>query len=180
MSSQDAAHPFFFRRYMTGGAYGRGHTGRREQDGRGDRRFRDAVPPQQCLDTYVFFTDPTYPETNLSIVRGKAPDGTFHDVTLDCAGTITGWQAVGTGTSSTRRADLVTGNFERVGSCNNGRHVIQSTAAFGMTVWGWGSAATGGQPTVQPPFYSQYVSYGYPAGASVPPINTVVVPPGTQ
>jgi hypothetical protein len=43
-----------------------------------------------------------------------------------------------------------------------------------VTVWGWGSAATGqmGQG-----FYSQYVSYAYPAGAAVSPINPVVIPP---
>ena len=34
--------------------------------------------------------------------------------------------------------------------------------------WGWGSAESGG-------FSSQYVSYAYPAGASVLPINNVVV-----
>ena len=45
---------------------------------------------------------------------------------------------------------------------------------FGVTVWGWGSAATG---EVGSGFYTQYVSYAYPAGASVQPINTVVIPP---
>jgi hypothetical protein len=51
-------------------------------------------------------------------------------------------------------------------------------------VWGWGSAATGGQddPALPPTngIYSQYVSYGYPAGASVQAINQVVVPPVLQ
>jgi hypothetical protein len=182
VSSQDASHPFFFATYMTG-ATDVGNGADDEQDGRGDPDFVTLVPPQQWLDTYVFFTDPTYPETNLSIVRGKAPDGTFHDVTLDCLGTVTGWQGIGKGDYQVVSVDLVTGNFERVGSCDNGRHLIQSTAAFGMTVWGWGSAATGGNsdPTVQTTgIYSQYVSYGYPAGASVQSINQVVVPPVAQ
>ena len=43
-------------------------------------------------------------------------------------------------------------------------------------MWGWGSAATGGT-FLGDVGYSQYVSYAYPAGASVQPINTVVVPP---
>ncbi len=76
-----------------------------------------------------------------------------------------------------------TGDFTGVGGCANGRHVLQSAAPFGLTVWGWGSAVTGGQidPTQpQMGIYSQYVSYGYPAGASVQPINTVVVPPVSQ
>mgnify|MGYP000712832825 CR=1 FL=1 len=46
------------------------------------------------------------------------------------------------------------------GKCDNGLHTIKSDAPFGLTVWGW----------------DQYCSYAYPAGASVQPINTVVVP----
>jgi len=47
------------------------------------------------------------------------------------------------------------------------------------TVWAWGSAATGGawaQPDF-PGFYTQAVSYAYPVGMSVKPINSVVVLP---
>jgi hypothetical protein len=66
----------------------------------------------------------------------------------------------------------VTGNFAKVGNCDNGRHEIKSNAGFGMTVWGWGSSASG--------FSSQAVSYGYPAGASVQAINTVVVVPNPK
>jgi hypothetical protein len=29
-------------------------------------------------------------------------------------------------------------------------------------------------------FYTQYVSYAYPAGAAVAPINQVIIPPGAQ
>ncbi|MBN2197368.1 MAG: hypothetical protein JW751_31485 [Polyangiaceae bacterium] len=66
--------------------------------------------------------------------------------------------------------DLVTGNFQGVNGCANGRHLIESKAPFGVTVWGWGSAAS-------LPFYSQYVSYAYPAGTGVKPVNTTVVQP---
>jgi len=70
----------------------------------------------------------------------------------------------------------VTGDFVGTGSCNNGRHEIKSTASFGVTVWGWGSAATGQGPPLDKGFYSQYVSYAYPAGAGVAPINQLVIP----
>ena len=43
------------------------------------------------------------------------------------------------------RIDLATGNFQGVGGCNNGVHVITSpvlTARFGVTVWGWGNDIT--------------------------------------
>jgi hypothetical protein len=177
VKSQDAQHPFFLASYMTGAAL----MDPSETDGRGDPEFVALVPPQQWLGSYVFFTDPTYPETNLVVARAKAADGTFADVSLDCAGTLTGWQTVGKGDYQVTTVDLVTGNFYRVGNCDNGRHTIQSKGLFGLTVWGWGSAATGGvvDPTQTQAggLYSQYVSYGYPAGASVQAINQVVVPP---
>ena len=91
---------------------------------------------------------------------------------------MAGWTALGTD-YEWARVDLVTGNFTKVGNCDNGRHQMQSTNPFGLTVWGWGSAATAGayrDPSV-PGFYTQAVSYAYPAGASVQPITTVVVPP---
>ena len=125
-------------------------------DGRGDAEFVNVIPPGEFLDKYVFFADPTYSETNLVVVRVKGPKG-FSDVTLDCAGALTGWQPVGTsGNYEYTRTDLVTGNFQPQGNCDNGRHEIQSASPFGLTVWGWGSAATG---NVGAGFYTQYVSY---------------------
>ena len=55
------------------------------------------VPPDQYLGQYVFFTDPTYPETNLVVVRARGTDNNFHDVMLDCGGAITGWTPIGSG-----------------------------------------------------------------------------------
>jgi hypothetical protein len=143
-------------------------------DGRGDAEFVNVIPPGEYQSSYVFFTDPTYPETDLVVVRVKQ-NGAFGDVKLDCAGALGGWQPVGTsGSYEYTRFDLVTGNFQPTGSCDNGRHSITSNAPFGVTVWGWGSAATG---DMLKGFYSQYASYAYPAGAAVAPINPVVIPP---
>jgi hypothetical protein len=108
------------------------------------------------------------------LVRAKGASG-FADVTLDCAGTLGGWQPVGTsGHYEYTRFDLVRYNFQAQGNCDNGRHEIWSELPFGLTGWGWGSADTGSQLSG---FYTQYVSYAYPGGASVAPINEVVVPP---
>jgi hypothetical protein len=175
VKSQDDQHPFYMAQYMTGCTAYWGST----SDCRGDPEFVNVIPPQQYLDDYVLFTDPTYSETELVVIREKGTNG-FADVTLDCVGTLTGWTNVGTsGNYQMTRADLVTGNFSKVGNCDNGRHTMTSTGLFGVTVWGWGSAATGGQYrcTNCSGFYTQAVSYGYPAGASVQPINTVVVVP---
>ena len=59
---------------------------------------------------------------------------------------------------------MIVQNFAPVGSCYNGAHTATSEVPFGLTVWG----------------YDQYASYAYPAGMSVEPINTVVVPPVPQ
>ncbi|HEY5242915.1 MAG TPA: IgGFc-binding protein [Polyangiaceae bacterium] len=179
--SQDANHPFYVSAHMTGAeqfdpGFDDGGATDMPGDGRGDAEFVNVIPPGEYLDSYVFFTDPTYPETDLVIVRTKGSNG-FQDVTLDCAGTLTGWQPIGMSGYEYTRFDLVTGNFQGNGSCNNGRHEIKSTLPFGVTVWGWGSAATGLQGKG---FYTQYVSYAYPAGAGVAPINTVVIPPVAQ
>jgi hypothetical protein len=175
--SQDDDHPFYMSAHMTGCQ----SVSPDPFDCRGDPEFVNMIPSAQFLDGYTFFTDPTYPETNLVVVRRKTEAG-FQDVTLDCAGVLTGWQPIGTsGEYELTRVDLVRGNFEPQGGCDNGRREITSSGPFGLTVWGWGSAATGGSfgfPSGG--FYSQAVSYAYPAGASVQPINTVVVPPVPQ
>jgi hypothetical protein len=207
VSSQDANHPFYLASYMTGGCGApakfddAGVPSCPEVDGGpdgpglgfGDPEFLNVVPPAQYLPHYTFFTDPTYPETNLVIVRMRDPQTmAMPQVTLDCAGVLRGWQAVGTtGKYEMTRVDLSTGDFRGVGKCNNGVHTISGelvgatgspppTPFFGVTVWGWGNNAT--WPTDNPgvdetnPLFTRWVSYGYPAGANFKPLNTAVVP----
>jgi hypothetical protein len=163
VQSQDANHPFFMGGYMTGCE----NADPDLADCRGDPEFVNVVPPEQYLRSYTFFTDPTYPETNLVITRERH-NGSFADVTVDCAGVIANWTQIDTAdTMEYARLDLVTGNYQGVGNCNNGLHVASSAQPFGLVVWGWGSAAT--------PMYTQAVSYAYPAGASIRLINDVVI-----
>ncbi|MBI5535829.1 MAG: IgGFc-binding protein [Deltaproteobacteria bacterium] len=153
VKSQDDKHPFYLSAVMTGGD--NGHSGM------GDPEWVNSVPPAQYLAHYLFLTDPTYGNTNLVFVRQKAKDGTFKDVTLDCVGVLGDWQPVGNeGQYEYTRVDLNVGGQPQ-GACDNGVHIADSEAAFGLTVWGWDS----------------YVSYAYTAGMSTQPINTVVVPP---
>jgi hypothetical protein len=136
--------------------------------GYGDPDVVRAVATPQWPTGYVFFTDPTYPETDLVVVRKKGTAG-FADVTLDCAGTLSGWTAIDQAdTFELTRVDLVRHDFEPQGNCDNGRHEASSKEPFGLTVWGWGTPET--TPT------TGYVSYGYPAGENLSAINTVVVP----
>ncbi|MGK3995385.1 IgGFc-binding protein [Sorangium sp. So ce1024] len=157
VKSQDSNHPFYVGQYMTGG---------NDFMTIGDPDWVNVVPPSQYLDYYVFFTDPTYPETSLVVVRTRSKlNGEFADVELDCAGTLSGWKPVGDDYEYTI-VDLTTGNFEPVGNCANGRHEMRSELPFGVTVWGWGAIQQ-----------NYRVSYAYPAGAGFLPINEVEIPP---
>jgi hypothetical protein len=160
VKSQDRDHPFMLFAYMSGSTWQPG------MDGYGDPDFVVSVPTDQYMPAYVFFADPTYPETNLVLVR-KVKNGKSDDVALDCAGKITGWKKVGD--YEMARADLSRGNFQAQGGCNTGRHEIYSNSPFGLWVWGWGTPET--------TTFTQNVSYGYPGGMNVTPINTVVIPP---
>lgn len=62
--SQDSEHPFLLFTYMTGS--------RAVVEGYGDPEFVRITPAQQYLNRYVFFTDPTYPETNLVAFAKRA------------------------------------------------------------------------------------------------------------
>ncbi|MBW2453941.1 MAG: IgGFc-binding protein [Deltaproteobacteria bacterium] len=163
VSAQDDDHPFLLFTHMAGSQWSQ----LSDNGGYGDVDFVISVPPNQYMSAYVFFADPTYPETNLVVVRSPDDDGNFHDVDLDCAGLLGGWQPVGD--YEWTRIDLITGDFQNVGNCSTGRHEMSSDGRFGLWVWGWGTPLTS--------TFTQNVSYGYPAGMNVQPINTVVIPP---
>lgn len=154
--SQSDAHPFLLFTYMSG-------AGELGEGGWGDADFVRIVPPAQYLSHYVFFADPTYPFTVLTVVRRKR-EGQFEDVTLDCLGApVSGWQPVG-GEFEIAYVKLVD-HFQGQNGCNNGVRQMSSKAPFGVWVWGWGSEDTS----------TGWVSYGYPAGEGVEPINDVII-----
>jgi len=86
-------------------------------------------------------TDPTYPETNLVLVRKKATDGMFKDVLLECGPPLTGWEPIGTGDQyEYLRWDIASGSFMGQNGCDNGVHEATSDGPFGLTIWAWGPA----------------------------------------
>lgn len=157
VKSQDDQHPFYMSAHMRGQQYIL-----QQPNSTGDPEYVNVIPPQQYLDNYLFMTDPTMAYTSINLVRDKAKDGTYKDVKLDCmSAPVTGWKTI-TGTTYQYTVVNLVDNGMGVGQCNNGLHSVKATGAgFGLTVWGW----------------DQYVSYAYPGGASVKPINTVVVIP---
>ncbi len=151
IKAQDNKHPFYLGQIMTGcNNFG----------GLGDEEYVNILPPAQYLRKYVFFSDPTYPTTNLVFIRTKDMAG-FKDVTLDCYGKVGGWKPVGkSGNYEITNVDLIRLGAPNKG-CNNGPHTASSDGRFGIMVWG----------------LDNYSSYAYPAGGSVATINDVVVLP---
>jgi hypothetical protein len=190
--SQDADHPFYMSQYMTGGCLiDPNNNGCAPfdgyPDGVGDAEFVNVVPPAQYLRRYTFFTDPTYPETNLVVVRRlEATTNSFPDVNLDCAGLLGGWQPVGTsGQYQYTRIDLSRFNWQGQNGCDNGVHVITATLPgnppnanpqIGVTVWGWGNTNTYSGTDETNPLSTRWVSYAYPAGANIARLNNVLFP----
>ena len=152
VSSQDAMHPFALAQVRPtanprGGEASRpGATAPMYPPNLGDEEFTVVLPPGQFLTKYVFFTDPTYPTTNLVLTRVAGASG-FQDVTVDCLGKVSGWQPVGTsGKYQVTNVDLLRAGVAS-GTCTNGRQTATSAAPFGVIVWGEDS----------------YSSYAYPA-----------------
>ncbi|MDI1428444.1 IgGFc-binding protein [Polyangium sorediatum] len=164
VSSQDGAHPFSIAQIMDTsnipGGTREGATAPNFEKNLGDEEFVIMLPPEQFLSNYVFFTDPTYPTTNLSLTRVKTSKG-FSEVTVDCLGVISGWKPAG----SDGRFEVTTVDLMRaevgVNGCQNGRHTAKSDGPFGLVVWGLDS----------------YASYAYPAGGYAVTLTDVVIPP---
>ncbi len=176
VKSQDSDHPFSMFTYMSGAGVSDPAADGYDPNfpgGFGDADFVRLVPPAQYMQHYVFFTDVTYPFTVLTVVRKKHGADGFVDVTLDCLGTLSTWAPVGTSGEYEIAFVKLVDHFNAVGNCNNGVHTMDSQGLFGVWVWGWGSEDT----------QTGWVSYGYPAGESVLPINDVVIlneaPPAT-
>jgi hypothetical protein len=154
VQSQDSKHPFHASVYMTGSKYGGGSGGLVT----GDPDYVNVPPADQFLDRYVFFTDYTYPDTRLTVVRRKTAKG-FLPVELDCAGPLEGFAPLGTsGEFEYAWVALTNGYVPQKfakGECGYGRQGAHSDGPFAVTVWGM----------------AQDSSYGYVGGTGLRPIN---------
>ncbi|AKV01121.1 hypothetical protein AKJ09_07784 [Labilithrix luteola] len=154
VKSQGNDYPFYVAVYMSGGDV---------YSTPGDPDFVNIVPDEQFLDHYVFFVDHTFSESVLTLVRRKDESGAFHDVSLDCAGTIAGWQPLGKDGTIEYTWVALTHNGQGVttpaGTCSYGRHEAKSDGAFMVYVWG----------------EDTYASYGFPAGAGSRPTSPYTV-----
>ncbi len=164
VSSQDEMHPFAVAQLMpTANLSGGSRPGAVTDADRygpalGDEEMVVVLPPAQFLSHYVFFTDPTYATTNLALVRVADASGTFSPVTVDCLGEIGDWQAVGSeGRFEVANVDLMRAFMPGASGCDNGRHVADSGAPFGLMVWG----------------EDTYSSYAYPAGGNAAALTTL-------
>jgi IgGFc binding protein len=151
--SQDAEHPFYVATVMTGAAL--------VASAWGDPETTIMVPTDQWLDSYGFYSDYSYELSSISVARRKS-NGVFQDVTLDCAGVLTGWKPITadyewTTVVLTRRGRSQT---YPAGKCNDGAHQIKSDGAFSIAVWGLSPSA----------------SYSYSGGTGLRPATQLHVP----
>ena len=155
VQSQDVEHPIAVYSYMNGNSW------QQATANEGDPEAVPVIPSEQYLDRYVFFADPTYPNSQIVVVRSREEGKEFAPVTLDCAGTLEGWTPVGTsGKYESVRVRLTKQSIPQqigTGTCGAGRHEIKSTGPFGVTVWGTAFVA----------------SYGYPGGSAIRKLNSV-------
>jgi hypothetical protein len=161
VQSQDPAHPFLLLLEMSG-------SEALAASGYGDPEVVPVTPPAQFVTDVSFSLNPTFPEADLVIVRAKDGLGVFRDVTLDCAGALSGWTPVGD--YEWTRVDLVAGDFSRQGACGAGWNHASSAGPFGLTVWGWTTP-------LAPSVSSASASYGVQAGATMRTLNSVVITP---
>lgn len=156
VKSQDRDHPFMVHSYMSGAQFPV-PTG-----ALGDPEFMTVVPSEQYLGRYVFWVDPSFPNSHLVVVRAREEGKDFKPVTLDCAGPLDDWTPVGTSGKYeyTRPWLLKAGQAQPVGTgtCSGGRREITSDGPVAVTVWGMGN----------------FSSYGYPGGAGLRELNAVV------
>ncbi|MGZ4779061.1 MAG: IgGFc-binding protein, partial [Thermoanaerobaculia bacterium] len=165
VTSQDAMHPFTFAQLMTSanlpggsrpGATATGPYGLQL----GDEEFVLAFPPAQYLRRYVFFTDPTYPTTNLVLVRVRNEGELPVPIFVDCLGEVSGFRPIGTsGHYEMTTVDLVRAGVGNHG-CTNGPHSANSPIPFGLVVWGLDS----------------FSSYAYAAGGNASRLATIDPP----
>ena len=167
--SQDGEHPFALFTYMTGAGdndrprWTTIRTGR--WLGRSGLRAHRAAAAVSVALRVLHRSDVSVHDADGR--RAQKVNGAFADVTLDCLGTDSRgrWQPVGTAGDYEIAYVKLVDHWNRQGGCNNGVHVMDSTQQFGVWVWGWGSDDTS----------TGWVSYGYPAGEAVLPINDVVI-----
>jgi len=109
----------------------------------GDPEVSVAVPTEQWLSDYGFFSDSTYTLSAAFVTRRRV-NGAFHDVELDCAGALTGWTPI------TEDFEWTSVEFTRFfkpqsyagGTCADGPHRMRSDGPFTMNVWGISVAAS--------------------------------------
>jgi len=128
----------------------------------GDPELLNVTPSAEYARQFAFTTVHNFADVYLVLVRKKRDDR-FADVTLDCAGTITGWKPIGSGsTFETATVALSQGNYAPQiypsGTCELGAHTMFSDAPFTGYIWAWTHAGVDG---LDPDDDGSHRSYGF-------------------
>ena len=161
--AQNSAHPIALMQYMSGGITGQHNGCIVSAFGGcylGDDEFVMLGSPEQFLRAYSFFVDPTYGTSSLVFTRVRDATGAFHDVELECMGTVENWEFVGVDYQVAHVELFRYGVNHAHPPCASSQHRAYSDHDFGVVVWGQDNAS----------------SYGYPAGGNLGTVNNVVIP----
>jgi hypothetical protein len=159
VASQDQAHPIFMSAHM-GDSY----------DLDGDPASKHGSSAAHIVSAvegwgkrYDFFMPTNFPDSQVVVTRHVGSP----DVTLDCAGAVTGWQNIDSTYEYARvwisKGDNGVFNAQAYGSgtCDNGIHSITSDAPFGVTVYGWVSHPFATYDSLPPPHIELGAAYAY-------------------
>ena len=148
VASQDAAHPIFMLAHMVDPrdfdpGCDEPDAGTFSSEG---SNAMHAVPAVEKWGVhYDMFLPINYPASELVVVRRLGSP----DVTVDCAGIVTGWQSIDSSFEYARLpiSSDANGVFNpqvyAAGTCDNGVRSVSSAAPFGVTAYGWISSPFG-------------------------------------
>jgi hypothetical protein len=161
----EADKPIQIGQYLAGSQYGNNPWGSGSE---GDPSFWIVPPTEQYRENYVFYAPSTYTTDYLAIMYQGSPEIHLDGALLDLGNPEAMGSDGGSIESDGGIADPIapgTDYYVATIPIGDGAHVLESTIAVGMIVYGFGG------PNVNDPNGVQNVSYGYVGGLNLVTIN---------
>jgi hypothetical protein len=182
IASQDAGHPVFVLAHMVDPrdfdpscSYVDASASSPYQSAEGSNAMHAVPPVEHWGMRYDMFLPFNYPASQLVVVRAIGGP----DVMLDCAGAVVGWAPIDANYEYARvwisrdTGGVFNSQLYPAGTCDNGVHVITSSAPFGVTAYGWISSpfATYVDASAAATFGSSYAYAPITSHATIVPVD---------